>query len=388
MSRVAVSEEVLRWAIARSGETPGSLQGKFPKLGEWLIGERRPTLRQLEDLSKATLTPLGYFFLKEPPEERLPFSFFRTVEGEAVTRPSPNLIETVQTMQMRQDWMHDFLVEEGQDPLQFVRSARLEDSAESVADRIRQALNLKEGWSSSEATWEDALKTLRNAIESAGVLLVVNGVVGNNTHRKLDTEEFRGFVLVDEYAPLMFVNGADCKAAQMFTLVHELAHVFYGSSAGFDLRQMKPAEDRTERACDRLAAEFLVPAREMRRIWPSVGSPANPFQALARQFKVSEIVAARRALDLSLIDRNEFLDFYRDYLANQRFREQRRKESSSSGGDFYANQDLRIGKRFAAAVLQAVGEGRILYTEAYRLTGLYGSTFDGYADYLAGEVAS
>jgi len=388
MSRVTVNEEVLRWAMARSGKAPDVLQGKFPKLREWLIGESRPTLRQLESLSRDTLTPLGYFFLKEPPEERLPFSHFRTLGGDTVTRPSPNLLETVQTMQMRQAWMREFLIDEGQEPLPFVRSAQLEDSPKSIADSIRQALNFKEGWAASESTWTDALRALRRAIEAAGILIVVNGVVGNNTHRKLDTDEFRGFVLVDEYAPLMFVNGADCKAAQMFTLAHELAHILFGSSAAFDLRQMEAANDRTEKACDLVAAEFLVPEREMRRIWPSAKSHSRPFQRIARQFKVSEIVAARRALDLGLIRKGTFHEFYEQYLKEQRLREQRRKSSDDSDGHFHRNQDLRVGRHFASAVIQAVSEGRLLYSEAYRLTGLHGRTFVRYADYLAGEGAS
>jgi Zn-dependent peptidase ImmA (M78 family) len=342
----------------------------------------------LESLSKATLTPFGYFFLKEPPEERLPFSHFRTLEGEAVTRPSPNLIETVQAMQSRQAWMRDFLIDEGQEPLPFVRSARLEDTPESVASSMKEALRFSEGCAASESTWTDALRTLRESIASAGILVVVNGVVGNSTHRRLDTEEFRGFVLVDEYAPLMFVNGADCKAAQMFTLAHELAHVFYGSSAAFDLRQMEPAKDRTEKVCDQVAAEFLVPEREMTQLWPSIQSLSNPYQRIARQFKVSEIVVARRALDLKLIRKSAFLEFYHWYLKEQCLRQERRKKSDKpQGADFHRTQNLRIGKRFASAVLQAVSEGRLLYSEAYRLTGLYGKTFDGYADYLAGEGA-
>jgi Zn-dependent peptidase ImmA (M78 family) len=212
-------------------------------------------------------------------------------------------------------------------------------------------------------------------MENAGIIVVVNGIVGNNTHRKLDTEEFRGFVMMDDIAPLVFVNGADGKAAQMFTLAHELAHVFFGSSAAFDLREMFPASDPMEQACNRVAAEFLVPEQQIRQIWPSIRSNSERFQLLAREFKISALVAARRALDLGLIVKKEFLTFYNDYLNDER----RKSIKRSDGGDFYATQNLRIGRRFASAVVRAAKEGNLLYSEAYRLTGLYGKTFDRYA---------
>lgn len=378
MSRVAVQEGVLRWAVKRSGLTLETLQKKFPKIRDWIAGESQPTLRQLESLARATLTPLGFLFLKEPPEERLPVPHFRTLGDQSVRTPSPDLLETVHSMQRRQLWMREFLAEQGQERLPFVRSARLDETPASVAERMRRALGLVEESAAQQPTWTDALRMLREVMESAGILVVVNGIVGNNTHRKLDPGEFRGFVLVDEYAPLVFVNGADGKAAQMFTLAHELAHVFFGSSAAFDLREMQPADDPTEQACNRVAAEFLVPERELRRVWPSAQGDPERFQVIARQFKVSVLVAARRTLDLGLIRKAEFLDFYRAYQRDER----RVAELRPEGGDFYASQNLRVGRRFAHAVVRAASEGKLLFSEAYRLTGLHGKAFDRYADQL------
>lgn len=378
MSRVAVNEPVLRWVLERSGQTLSTLERKFPKIRQWRRGESQPTLRQLEALAKATLTPLGFFFLPAPPVERLPIPHFRTHDGGVPRRPSPDLLHIVQTMQRRQAWMREFLTEQGQDRLPFVASARHDEPPRTVADRIRHVLHFDEGWAAQQATWTAALRVLRDAMEAVNILIVVNGIVDNNTHRKLDPNEFRGFVLVDEYAPLVFVNGVDGKAAQMFTLAHELAHVFFGSSAAFDLRDMQPANDPTEQACNRVAAEFLVPERELRRIWPSAQDDPEPFQALARQFKVSALVAARRALDLQLIRKTEFLAFYRAYLEDER----RVSAEQPEGGNFYATQNARVGRRFAYAVARAVKEGQLLYSEAYRLTGLYGKAFHRYVGSL------
>jgi Zn-dependent peptidase ImmA (M78 family) len=375
MSTVAVNERVLRWALDRSTLDADDLQGKFPKILQWVAGKSCPTLRQLELLAKVTHTPLGFFFLEKPPEERLPVPYFRTLAEKTPRKPSPDLLETIQTMQRRQAWMREFLVEDGQERLSFVKSARPDEEPAAIAQRIRHAIGFDAGWAAMQHTWTGALDTLREAVEDAGILIFVNGIVGNNTHRKLDPAEFRGFVMVDDYAPLVFVNGADGKAAQMFTLAHELAHVFFGSSAAFDLREMQPANEPTEKACNRVAAEFLIPADEMIQIWSKVKDTPEPFQAVARKFKVSALVAARRALDLALIKKETFLKFYHEYIS----KEYRSATQQEGGGNFYANQNLRVGRRFAASVIRAAKEGKLLYSEAYRLTGLYGETFHRYA---------
>src|SRR5262249_7659077 len=252
MAKVAVSRSVLRWAVERSGKA-SVVQRNFPKLSEWERGESQPTMRQLEKFAKETATPLGYLFLSEPPNEQFPIPHFRTLNGHQRTgRPSPDLLETVRTMERRRDWMREYLVDQGQEALPFVHSATISDEPQYVAGKMRVRLELSELWAASQPTWTEALKELRRRVENVGIIVTASGIVGNNTRRKLDPAEFRGFVLIDEYAPLVFVNGADGKAAQMFTLAHELAHVWFGSSAAFDLRDMLPAPDRTEQACNRV----------------------------------------------------------------------------------------------------------------------------------------
>ena len=159
-----------------------------------------------------------------------------TVAGSATAKPSPDLLDTLYTMQRRQAWLRESLVEHEAEPLPLVGSARLGDEPDAAGREMRRALNLDEGWAAGVRTWEDAVGELRRAIEHLGVMAVINGVVGNNTHRRLRVEEFRGFALTDPYAPLIFVNGADAKSAQMFTLAHELAHIWLGTEgvSGFD----------------------------------------------------------------------------------------------------------------------------------------------------------
>ncbi|MCR4304515.1 MAG: ImmA/IrrE family metallo-endopeptidase [Gallionella sp.] len=378
MQTLNVKHELIRWALERSGRSVEGLARQFPKLGKWKSGEAQPTLKQLEALAKKTWTPLGYFFLPEPPQEKLPIPDFRTVSDRPVGSASPNLIDSLHTMQRRQTWMRDYLVDCGHAPLSFIASANLREAPAAVAQRIRQVIGTVDGWASHHGTWSDALRHLREAIEEAGILVVINGVVGNDTHRKLDTEEFRGFVLMDSYAPLIFVNGSDAKSAQMFTLAHELAHLWVGESALFNLSNLEPSEFAVEQFCNKVAAEFLVPAREFEAYWPQAIQDAEPFQTIARHFKVSPIVAARRAQDLGLIQQAEFLTFFRSYQEDER----RKAARVSGGGNFYQTQNVRLGKRFARAVALAAKEGRLLYRDAYRLTDLHGATFDKYAKTL------
>ena len=381
MIRVPVPPRMLRWACKRAGYDLSDLAGRMPQLEAWVRQERQPTLKQLEKLAKLTHTPLGYFFLPEPPEERLPVPDYRTVAGTAAAKPTPDLLDTLYTMQRRQMWLRESLLENEVEPLAFVASANLIDDADAVGREMRRALGLQDGWAAGVRTWQDAVGELRRAIEQLGVMAVINGVVGNNTHRRLSVEEFRGFALTDPYAPLIFVNGADAKSAQMFTLAHELAHIWLGTEGLSGFEALLPSGTEVEDWCNRAAAELLAPTQEVRARWSVARREADPFGALARAFKVSPVVAARRALDLNLVSRNTFFAFYESYVNRERSGGTR-----STGGDFYNNQNTRVGELFAVHVLHAAMEGRIGFKEAYDLTGLRGGTFQKYARRLGVDL--
>lgn len=385
MNRVHIKPKMLQWARERAGLSVEDLGKAFPKLSEWESGEQMPTLKQLQSYAKRTWTPFGYFFLPEPPDTSLPIPDFRTVGDQRPKMPSPNLLETVHTLQRRQDWMREFFLQEGAEPLAFVGSVSLQDSPERVAGDMREVLGITQGWAGDHSTWTDALLDLRLKVEDAGIVTAWNGVVGNHTRRVLDVKEFRGFVLADKIAPFVFVNTCDAKAAQMFTLVHELAHLWLGRDGVLNLDALQPTDNETERFCNRVAAEFLVPQVEMQGLWREIENDPEPFQRIARHFKVSPLVAARRALDLGLIQRADFFEFYEAYLENDRRRLalQRKK----SGGNFYLTAPLRLGRPFAEAVVRATREGKLLYRNAYQLTGLHGKTFDTLAQKLSGEIA-
>jgi Zn-dependent peptidase ImmA (M78 family) len=379
---VTINPKLIRWAVERSGVPLDDLVAAFPRLPAWETGEKQPTLKQLEAFARRTMTPYGYLFLSEPPVEALSVPDFRTMTDKAPTRPSPNLLDTLHAMQRRQQWMHDYLIEEGNEGLPFVGSARPGEPVSALAGRIRTTLALDGDWAERCADWEDGLRTLRAAAETAGILVAASGVVGLNTKRKLDPEEFRGFVLADAYAPLVFINAADSKSAQMFTLAHELVHVWIGRGGIFNLIGTMPADDDTEKYCNQVAAEFLIPGDQLSARWKEVAGTENPFKTIARWFKVSPVAAARRALDLGLIGPEQFFAFYHRDQKEWLRRKAEEKKEKKGGPNFYVVQDVRLGRRFASAVVRAARTGRLLYRDAYELTDLRGETFIRYANHL------
>ena len=322
-----IKPTIINWAISRAGYEQGEFFEQFPRARGWLAEEKVPTLPQLRDFAKKTNVPFGYLFLQRPPVEEVPIPFFRTLTGETGDIDI-NLRDTILTLQQRQDWVKEYLKDQGEEPLPFSSKFTVEADIMDVVEDIKTTLGLSTNWAAEVANWQKALDLLAEKVEENGVFIIFNSVVGLNNHRPIKVEDCRGFVLYDELAPFMFVNAADSKSAQMFTIVHELAHLWIGKSAGFDFRSMQPSDDEAELFCDKVAAEFLVPESTFEEAWYE----GINFEVLARKFKVSQIVVARRALDLNKISLQEFFDFYNsrtDYY-------QQKKETQSSGGDFYA----------------------------------------------------
>lgn len=383
-----IKPRVLKWARDRAGLGVEALVEAFPKYQEWEAGKSSPSMGQLEALARKTGTPLGYFFLQAPPDEELPIPDYRTKGGKSIARPSSDLLTTIFAMQRRQDWVRDLLIEQGVEPLPFVGSADSSMSPGTVAIAIRQELGLEPNWQRRPSEYLNTYVALRQAAEEIGIFVVINGVVGNNTHRPLNPNEFRGFVLSDEYAPLVFVNGRDAKAAQLFTLVHEIAHIWINSDALFGLSYLQPDKSKVERFCNEVAAEFLVPASILAERWNDPSTIAE-YEELARTFSVSAAVIARRATGLGLISRDNYFAFYDKYIKHAALKEAAaatRDKEKKKGGNFWNTQNTRIGRRFGRAVVQAVKEGRLRYTDARRLTGLSGKSLVTYAERLGYSI--
>lgn len=367
MTRVKINPELLIWARQRSGLETVDLEHRFPKINAWEADEIQPTIKQLEDFSRAVHVPFGYLFLPVPPEEPLPIPDFRTLDGRAVRRPSPELLDMVYACQERQGWYKEFSLTTRQPEAEFVGSARLQDHAVAVASSMAEALGFDLEARATCRTWEEALRLFIAQADGIGVLVMVSGVVLSNNSRKLDPEEFRGFALADRRAPLIFINGADSKSAQMFTLAHELAHLWLGSTAVSDASAAPNGGHRREEVwCNAVAAELLVPLAALRDDLLHDETVEHAVGRLTRRYKVSGLVMLRRLLDAGWLDRSQFDLAW----AAERARLRAIAERGGGGGDFYRTTLSRVSRRFARALVESTLEGQTLYRDAFRMLGV------------------
>lgn len=358
---------LISWARERAGLEQDALVGKFKKLPEWEAGEVQPTLKQAEDFARAVHVPVGYLFLTEPPEESLPIPDFRTFAGQPMLRPSPNLLDTIYACQERQSWYCDFARITQAPELELIGSATIDMSPKEVAAQMRNTLGFELDARKGCQTWTDALRLFIRQADKIGVLVMVSGVVMSNTHRKLDPNEFRGFALSDPLAPLIFINGADTKAAQIFTLAHELAHLWLGDSALSNIEAAPRQGFRREEVwCNAVAAELLVPIVNLRAELRAGESLSDTLRRLARRFKVSTLVILRRLLDAGQLDRSSFDEVW-DHEC-KRLRQIAQK--GSDGGNFYRTTIARVSPRFAHALISSTLEGQTLFRDAYRMLGV------------------
>lgn len=378
---VDVAPALLRWAVERAGWDETTAARRAPQLGGWLTGEKRPTLKQLEKFATATHAPFGSLFLPEPPDEPLPIPDMRTIGNAGVSRPSVDLLDTIYLCQRRQNWYRDYASDNGAEPLDFVGSATLDTPPARVAGDIAERLDFGVEERQKLSGNEKVRRGLIDRIENIGVLVMVNGVVGADTHRKLDPAEFRGFALSDPLAPLIFVNGADAKAAQLFTLVHELAHIWLGRSA-LSEAAMDSREGRTEEQwCNSVAAEVLLPLNDLRSDYGGQVT-VEELERLAKRYKVSTLVVLKRIFDAGFLTWDEYTERYRgEYERVMSLVKD--KNGDSGGGNYYKTQPLRLSRQFAKAVISSTLEGSTTYREAYQLLGTKKhATFEGLAEEL------
>lgn len=372
---VNIAPEVINWVIdhAKVDEINTTI---YEKLLKWKTGEKIPTFNQVEDASKATNIPLGYFFLQKPPVENLAILQYRTIDSFYANSPSRNLIDTINNMESIQEWMRDYLIKSDNSELIYISTMKNNRDPKVIADDIRKTLGLEKTWYSQCTNTADSFRMLRIKLENSGIIVMMSGIVEQNTRRKLNIEEFRAFTLLDSYAPLIFINSNDSKSGKLFSLLHEAAHIWIGTNSFYNDRHNKAINvSADEVICNAVAAEILVPNDIFVNHWMGMYKDMVVYEKikkLAAIFRCGTTVIARRALDNGYI----VADIYKK-IADEAIKNYLESEENkvSSGGDYYVTVASRYDNRFLIALDNSVREGKTQFTDAYRLTSTNRKTF-------------
>lgn len=364
LCRINVHSNMLLWAIERAGDDAESIAVKGLDIQKWIDGERMPTLCQLKTFAKHFHVPLGYMFLQTPPHEPEPITMFR---AGANVKSKLNVTDLVKLTTERQEWLSVYLRNNGFSKIDFVGCCIDIDSAEIVSGKIREILKLPTNWAFAFSHVEEALNHLVAKMEDLGVMVNFNSVVGYNSSRHIEVADCRGFALVDDYAPFIYVNSKDAKSAQVFTLIHEFAHVVVGYTAGIGENDIDQTS-AVERLCDRVAALLLVPENLLKEEYTKVG---ENYEVLSKRFKVSRYVIARRLAEICLISRERMSRLYGVWKQEP----VSTTKSSDGGGNFYWTAIRRSGRTFLIHLSNAVAGMKIQPLDAYRLAGMKGDSF-------------
>lgn len=389
MTEAFITPKVITWALCRArmteAEAAKRVQVPTPHLADWELGESRPTFRQAENLAHALHIPFGFLFLSEPPKLEVPLPDLRTVNGASPEQLSPEFFDVLNDALRKQEWYRSYQESEGAKPLPFIGRFSPASSVDVIAAEIDDTLAISREIRRNADTWEEFLRDFILKAEAIGVLVLRNSVVGNNTHRPLDVKEFRGFVISDDIAPLIFLNGADAKSAQIFTLAHELAHLWIGQSGISNPDYRKRASEQNhpiERVCDSVAAQALVPRQDFLSGWDSGLSLEENIDQLTRHFKVSRMVVLRRAYELDKIRDDEYWDYFHQIMQIGR------KAAGQGGGDFYRNLLVRNSRTFTTTLVEAVLQGRVSDHLAARFLNVEIPAFQQFTRELTGQTGS
>ena len=381
--KVNVSTAVIDWIMTQINLDNVSSPVKA-NLIAWQNGTKQPTYNQIEAASKSTGIPFGYFFLQTPPTEDLSLIEYRTVDSVELLNPSRELLDTIHYIEEIQDWAKNDVLSNGGSKLQFVGKYKNTTNTKNVSAEIRSILNISYDWFTKQKNTDDSFNYIRDAISKSGVIVMISGIVGNNTRRTLSIDEFRAFALVDDVAPIIFINSNDSKGAKLFSLLHEFVHICYGQNSLFNAKTTSDVS-KIEQICNSVAAEILVPTISFIDKWnnETIDSKSR-INILSKYFKCSELVIARKALDNGLITDDLYLKISDEVKENYILYKESRK--NNPGGDFYKTLASRIDKVFFGRLLSSLYEGKTQYSEAFKLTNTNRSTFSEMVSRAGGVI--
>ncbi len=355
---VGMNPVVLRWARERSGRSVDDVAREL-KLDQrliqaWESGDGAPTYAQLEALAYGSFKrPIALFFFPEPPEELDPRHAFRTLPDFEVAQMTSDTRYALRQAQAMQIALRELQDGRNVAPRLIFRDLRANPSvgARLFAEHVREYLKVS---LSSQTDCRDisaALDTWRAAVEECGVYVF---------RRSMKQHGISGFALWDEEFPVIYLNSSTSMSRQLFSLIHELAHILVRES-GVTLEDdsyissMDVGDRRTEVFCNALAGEVLVPSAYFEALPQSSAFAEEHVSDLADSFKVSREVILRKYLDRGLISAAEYRTLASRW--NREF-EQRRYSNGRRGANYYATHLKSLGRTYLRLAFRRYHEGR------------------------------
>lgn len=370
--RVQVNKQVWNWALKESQKDEEEILGRFPRINKWINGEEDPTFKQLEKFANYLKIPFGYMFLEHPPENNVMEVEFRTMSN-ILPEMSKDLKDTIMEMDNKQNWMRDYRKGMGWDKLDIITQFN-KNKTDNILDNAylaKKLLKLEDNWYQAVKGFDEAYNLIRQRLEDAGILVMQNGIVGMNTRRPLNINEFRAFMLYDDIAPLIFINSKDTKAGKIFSLIHEYIHILFEQD---DLLLDEDIVDDRENEAyiNHITAEILMPKDLILELWDRNENTLDQIYELSNMLKVSRLALAIKLKSMNLID-----DKMVEIVRHKSIKDFDSKEKGSSGGDFYRTFNSRISPVFKEAVIVGAEAGEISFTYAFQLLGgIKGKTYD------------
>lgn len=368
-----VQPALLKWARESAHlsleEVAGRLKKAVEEIDAWESGANAPSYAQLEKLAyELYKRPLAIFFLPSPPAEPKPEAEFRALPDTDLRRLSRETVFLIRRARAYQASLVELF--DGRSPIAEPLWKRVGlDVSKPIAPQaavVRASLGVPapgaNEWGGADG--DEALKLWCKAIEASGVF------VFKDTFKQ---REISGFCLEHPELPVVMINNSATKTRQIFSLLHELAHVLIGWRAisTFDdapLKRLPPAEQRIERFCNQIAAEILVPAQDFAS--QVAGLPQNVealssdrFAALAARYRVSREVILRRFRDANRVSQ----DFYERRKLEW---DGQRVGKESSGGSFYLTKGAYLSERLMSEVFARYGRRQISVDEAADFIGV------------------
>ena len=356
VERMPINPKVLTWVRDRAGysvETLAKKRTDFKRIVEWEDGNIQPTYRQLELLSEVLQVPVAIFFFPKPPDTPPLQASFRTLENKQYDEIPPPVRLLLHKARAFQIGVHE--LNNGRNPASrlFTRDfvASSDESDDDLAIQIREflAVNLQQQFKWTNRDF--ALKAWRRALYDVGIYVFRGPFKGH---------QYSGFCLYDTEFPVIFVNSSNSKARQIFTLLHELAHLLFRTS-GIDMIDKSyvfhlPNDKRSvEVKCNRLAAYILVP----NDVFDSELSMRNLSDDLPNEladlFQVSTEVIYRKLLDRKLISQEQYSKAKVNWAEG--------KSREKNGGDYYNNLVSYLGEEYTSLAFQRYYEEQISFEE-------------------------